>query len=162
MVIPELKQIEQKIIAGRYREHLANAMAAACNKLTAEERLLLLMRYEANFSLREIAKSLGTHCTGAGRQLHAVQGKLRDYIIYGLSTEPDMNGRTIAECLRDMVENPYHEISLLDCIKQSMAVERKPPAPVRQWVKRPALTLVKTAAFKSNCSTISACIADTE
>ena len=161
MGIPELKQIEQKIIARRYREHLANAMAAACNKLTAEERLLLLMRYEANFSLREIAKSLGTHCTGAGRQLREVQGKLRDSIICVLSTEPDMNGRTIAECLRDMVENPYHEISLLDCIKQSMA-PRKPPAPARQWVKRPALILVKAATFKSNCSTRSACIADTE
>jgi len=142
MVTPELKQIEQKIIARRYRKHLANALAAACNKLTADERLLLLMRYEANFSLREIAKSLGTHCTGAGRQLHAIQGKLRDYIICGLSTEPDMNGRAIAECLRDMVENPYHEISLLDCIKQSMA-PRKPPASARQWVKRPALILVK-------------------
>jgi hypothetical protein len=33
MVIPELKQIEQKIIARRYREHLANALAAACNKI---------------------------------------------------------------------------------------------------------------------------------
>lgn len=156
MVIPELKQIEQKIIARRYREHLANAMAGACNKLTAEERLLLLMRYEANFSLREIAKSLGTHCTGAARQLREVQGKLRDSIICGLSTEPDMNGTAIAECLRDMVENPYHEISLLDCIKQSMA-QRKPPAPARQWVKRPALILMK-----SNCCTRSACIPDTE
>ena len=125
MVIPELKQIEQKIIAHQYREHLANALAAACKKLTADERLLLLMRYEANFSLREIAKSLGTHCTGAGRQLCEVQEKLRDYIICGLSTVPDMNGRAIAECLRDMVENPYHEVSLLDCIKQSMA-QRKP------------------------------------
>ena len=161
LVIPELKQIEQRIIARRYRGHLAHAMAAACNKLTADERLLLLMRYEANFSLREIAKSLGTHCTGAGRQLREVQEKLRDSIICGLSTEPDMNGRTIAECLRDMVENPYHEISLLDCIKQSMA-QRKPPASERQWVKKPALILVKGAAFKSNCSTRSACIADTE
>lgn len=154
-VIPELKQIEQKIIARRYRGHLANAMVTACNKLTADERLLLLMRYEANFSLREIAKSLGTHCTGAGRQLREVQGKLRDSIIYGLSIEPDMNGRTIAECLRDMVENPYHEISLLDCIKQSMA-QRKPPASERQWVKKPALILVKGAATKSN-SPASAC-----
>jgi hypothetical protein len=161
MVIPELKQIEQKIIAHRYRERLANAVAAACNKLTAEERVLLLMRYEANFSLREIAKSLGTHCTGAGRQLREVQGKLRDSIICGLSTEPDMNGRAIAECLRDMVENPYHEISLLDCIKQSM-IQRKPPAPARQWVKKPALILVKTATFKSNCSIRNVCMPDTE
>jgi len=158
LVIPELKQIEQKIIARRYRGHLANAMAAACNKLTANERLLLLMRYEANFSLREIAKSLGTHCTGAGRQLREVQEKLRDSIICGLSTEPDMNGRTIAECLRDMVENPYHEISLLDCIKQSMA-QRKPPASERQWVKKPALILVKGATAKSN-SPASACTTD--
>ena len=158
LVIPELKQIEQKIIARRYCEHLAKALAAACSKLTADERLLLLMRYEANFSLREIAKSLGTHCTGVGRQLREVQGKLRDHIIYGLSTEPDMNGRAIAECLRDMVENPYHEISLLDCIKQSMA-QRKPPASERQWVKKPALILVKGATVKPN-SPASACTTD--
>ena len=161
MVIPELKQIEQKIIARRYRERLANAMTAACNKLTADERLLLLMRYEANFSLREIAKSLGIHCMGAGRQLRKAQGKLRDFIIYGLSTQRDMNGRTIAECLRDMVENPYHEISLLDCIKQSMA-QRKPPASARQWVKRPGLILVKGAAAKSKGTAISACTRELE
>jgi hypothetical protein len=161
MVIPELKQIEQKIIAERYREHLASALAAACNKLTPDERLLLLMRYEADFSLREIARLLETHCSGAIRQLRKAQGKLRDYIIHGLSSEPDMNGRTIAECLRDMVENPYHEISILDCIKESMA-PRKPPAPARPWIKRPALTLVKTAGFRSDRSAISACIAEPE
>ncbi len=65
MVIPELKQIEQKIIARRYREHLTHAMAAACNQLTADERLLLLLRYEADLTLREIAKSLGTHAPGS-------------------------------------------------------------------------------------------------
>jgi len=72
-----------------------------------------------------------------------------------------MNGRTIAECLRDMVENPYHEISLLDCIKQSMA-QRKPPASARQWVKRPGLILVKGAAAKSKGTAISACTRELE
>ena len=148
-VIPEQKQIEQRIMAGRYRAHLAHAMAAACRRLTAEERILLLMRYEGDFSLREIAKSLGTHCMGAMRQLHKVQGKLRDSIIYGLSTEPDMNGRTIAECLRDMAENPYHEISLLDCIKESMT-QRKPPVGAREWAGKPTLILVKGAKTKSS------------
>ena len=56
-VIPEQKQIEQRMMAGRYRAHLAHAMASACRRLTAEERILLLMRYEGDFSLREIAKS---------------------------------------------------------------------------------------------------------
>ena len=161
LVIPELRQIEQKILARRFRGHLANAMAGACKKLTVEERLLLLMRYEANFSLREIARSLGTQCTGAGRQLREVQEKLRDSIIHGLSTEPDMNGMTIAECLRDMVENPYHEISLLDCIKQSMA-QRKPPASAHPQARKPALILVKGATAKSNGSAISACTTDLE
>jgi len=81
MAIPELKQIEQKIIARRYREHLTHAMAAACNQLTADERLLLLLRYEADLTLREIAKSLGTHAPGVGRRLRKVQRKLRDSLI---------------------------------------------------------------------------------
>ena len=59
------------------------------------------------------------------------------------------NGRTIAECLRDVIDNPYCEVSLLDCIKESMA-QRKPPASERQWVKRPALILVKGAEHKSD------------
>lgn len=155
-VIPEQKQIEQRMIAGRYRTHLAHAMAEACRRLTAEERTLLLMRYEGDFSLREIAKSFGTHCMGAMRQLHKVQGKLRDSMIYALSAEPDMNGRTIAECLRDMVENPYHEISLLDCIKESM-VQRKPPVSAREWSSKPALILVKGASVKPNGNKENAC-----
>jgi hypothetical protein len=60
-----------------------------------------------------------------------------------------MNGMTIAECLRDVIDNPYCEVSLLDCIKESMA-QRKPPASERQWVKKPALILVKGAERKFN------------
>jgi hypothetical protein len=149
MVIPELKQIEQKLIAGRYRKHLITAMIGACNQLTTDERLVLLLRYETNLSHRKIAKALGTNGSSAMRQLRAAQRKLRDLIIRALSNQPDMNGRTIAECLRDVIDNPYCEVSLLDCIKESMA-RRKPPASERQWVKRPALILVKGAERKSN------------
>jgi hypothetical protein len=161
MVIPELKQIEQKLIAGRYRKHLITAMIAACNQLTADERLLLLLRYEANLSQRRIAKSLRTHGSGVKRQLCAAQRKLRDLIIRALSNQPDMNGRTIAECLRDVIDNPYCEVSLLDCIKESMA-QRKPPASVREWVKRPALILMKSIEHKSNGPLVSASAAHPE
>lgn len=59
------------------------------------------------------------HFIGCGRLLRQIQDKLRNSIICGLSTKEDMSGYAIAECLQDMVDNPYHSVSLLDSIKES-------------------------------------------
>jgi len=138
-----VRAIERMINARRYKARLANAMALACQKLTESERQLLLWRYENDLSLRQIGELLEINSSKINLLLRQIQHKLRDYIICCLSDEEGMNGRAIAESLQDIVENPYHPVSLLDCIKQSGS-KRKPPEADRCLSGRSGLKLVKS------------------
>jgi DNA-binding CsgD family transcriptional regulator len=120
--------IERIINAGRYELPLANAMALACGKLTESERHLLLWRYESGLSLREISELLRVNPSRVNLLLQHARHRLRDYVICCLSGEEGMSGCAIAECLQDMIENPYHAVSLLDCLKENGS-KRKPPVP---------------------------------
>lgn len=142
---PALPAMERMMIAGRYRKRLASALLAACGKLSESERMALLWRYEYNMPLRQIAASLGTRSSRVEGHLREVRRKLRDSIICSLSRQDGMSGRAIAECLQDMVENPYSAVSLLDCLKDS-GIRRKPPTGDRRLPGRPRLMLVKTGS----------------
>jgi DNA-binding CsgD family transcriptional regulator len=133
---------ERIINADRYELPLANAMALACGRLTESERHLLLWRYESGLSLREIGELLRINPAKVNSSLHEVRRKLRDYVICCLSAEEGMSGRAIAECLQDMIENPYHAVSLLDCLKENGS-KRKPPVPDHRLPARLGLRLVK-------------------
>jgi RNA polymerase sigma factor (sigma-70 family) len=137
--------MERMMIAGRYEKRLASALFAACGKLSESERMALLWRYEYNMPLRQIAASLGTRSSRVEGHLREVRRKLRDSIICSLSRQDGMSGRAIAECLQDMVENPYSAVSLLDCLKDS-GMRRKPPTGDRRLPARPRLMLVKTGS----------------
>jgi DNA-binding CsgD family transcriptional regulator len=134
--------IEQIINAGRYELRLANALAFACGRLKESERHLLLWRYESDLSLRKIGELLRINPATVSSLLHKVRRKLRDYVICCLSAEEGMSGRAIAECLQDMIENPYHVVSLLDCLKEN-GRKRKPPVPDHRLPARLGLALVK-------------------
>jgi DNA-binding CsgD family transcriptional regulator len=134
--------IDRIINAGRYELRLANAMALACGRLTESERHLLLWRYESGLSLREIGELLRINPAKVNSLLQEVRHRLRDHVICCLSAEEGMSGREIAECLEDMIENPYHVVSLLDCLKENGS-KRKPPVPDHCLPERLKLTLVK-------------------
>jgi len=143
--IAGLPAMERMMMAGRYKKRLASALFAACGTLSESERMALLWRYEHNMSLRQIAASLGTRSSRVKGHLREVRRKLRDSIICSLSRQDGMSGRAIAECLQDMVENPYSAVSLLDCLKDS-GMRRKPPTGDRRLPARPRLMLVKTGS----------------
>jgi DNA-binding CsgD family transcriptional regulator len=135
-------EIERRINAERYELRLANALALACGKLTESERQLLLWRYESGLSLREIGELLRIKASRVNSLLQRVRHRLRDYVICCLSLEEGMSGRAIAECLQGIIENPYHAVSFLDCLKESGG-QRKPPVPDHHVPLRLGLRLVK-------------------
>lgn len=114
---PALQNIEMTLRAGRYHDVLKDALCCACSGLTPRERLILLWRYEDGLQLGQIAKLLGIHQSNVTRQLDRIQSTLRDNVIAILSTKHGLNTLAINECLEDVVDNPRHEISILDFIK---------------------------------------------
>jgi DNA-binding CsgD family transcriptional regulator len=114
---PALQNIEMTLRARRYRDVLKDALSWACSRLTPRERLILLWRYEDGLQLGQIAKLLGIHQSNVTRQLERIQSTLRDNVVAVLSTKHNLSTLAINECLEDVVDNPQHEILILDFIK---------------------------------------------
>lgn len=80
---------------------------------------MVLWRYQDGLQLGQIARLLGIHQSNVTRQLIRLQGKLRDEVVAILRSAHGLSEQAIQECLEDIVENPRHEISILDFIKNS-------------------------------------------
>ena len=114
---PALANIELTVRAERYGTALEDSLALACRELTPRERLMLLWRYQDGLQLGQIAGLLGIHQSNVTRQLERMQTKLRDDVIAILSSKHGLSRLAIQECLEDIVENPRHEISILDFVR---------------------------------------------
>lgn len=116
---PALEKIEMAVRAQRYGTMLEDSLASACLSLTPRERLILLWRYQDGLQLGEIAQLLGIHQCNVTRQLEKLQSKLRDDVSNILSDKHGLSQSAIHECLEDMVENPHHQIPVLDFVRAS-------------------------------------------
>jgi RNA polymerase sigma factor (sigma-70 family) len=112
-----LTRIEATVRSRRYGPALKDSMASACSILTPRERLMLLWRYEDGLQLGQIARLLGIHQSNVTRQLERMQNKLREDVATILSAKHGLSRSAIQECLEDVVENPRHEISILEFVK---------------------------------------------
>ena len=128
---PALHNIELAVRAHRYGTILEDSLACACQGLTPRERLILLWRYQDGLQLGEIAQLLGIHQCNVTRQLERMQSKLRDDVTTSLSDKHGLSQSAIHECLEDMVENPHHQIPVLDFVKRAPAAESVTPQPRR-------------------------------
>jgi RNA polymerase sigma factor (sigma-70 family) len=112
-----LARIDATVRARRYGPALKDSMASACSTLTPRERLMLLWRYEDGLQLGQIARLLGIHQSNVTRQLERIQSKLRDDVASILSDKHGLSRSAVQECLQDIVENPRHQISVLEFVK---------------------------------------------
>jgi RNA polymerase sigma-70 factor, ECF subfamily len=124
---PALQSIELAMRAHRYGTILEDSLARACQGLTPRERLILLWRYQDGLQLGEIAELMGIHQCNVTRQLERMQNKLRDNVTTILSGKHGLSPSAINECLEDMVENPNHQIPVLDFVKRAPLMESCTP-----------------------------------
>ena len=122
---PALEKIELAMRARRYGTMLEDSLASACLSLTPRERLILLWRYQDGLQLGEIAQLLGIHQCNVTRQLEKLQGKLRDDVTSILSDKHGLSQSAIDECFEDMVDNPHHQIAVLDFVRASQGADEK-------------------------------------
>ena len=116
---PSLTTVESTLRARRYGPALEDAFAAACRTLTPRQRLILLWRYEQGLQLGQIGRLLGIHQSNVTRQLERMQSHLRKEVIKILAAKHGLSRSAIQECLKDIVENPVHSLSILDVIRNT-------------------------------------------
>lgn len=114
---PALENIELTVRAQRYGTAIEDALATACRELTPRERLMLLWRYQDGLQLGQIAQLLDIHQSNVTRQLERMQSKLRDEVITILSTRHRLSRLAIQECIEDVIENPRHQVSILEFVR---------------------------------------------
>ena len=121
--IPELAatsgvhNVEAVLRASRYEEMIRESLRSGCERLTDRERLLLLLRYDEELQVTQIARLLGVNPSTVTRQLERVQGKLRESVVSMLASKYHLRQEAIQECLTDLLDNPSH--SILTIIKES-------------------------------------------
>jgi RNA polymerase sigma-70 factor len=143
---PALANIELTVRAQRYGTALEDSLALACRELTPRERLMLLWRYQDGLQLGQIARLLGIHQSNVTRQLERLQGKLRADVIANLSSKHRLSRSAIQECLEDIVENPRHEVSILEFVKatQGPSHENSALLPLTVAVRKDSSSLTPT------------------
>jgi RNA polymerase sigma factor (sigma-70 family) len=116
---PSFMNVDRMVRARRYGDRLADAMKLVVSHLAPPERLLLLWRYEDGLQLAQIAKLLGIHQSNVSRRLRRLHRTLRNRIVASLTSKYQLSQAAIDDCLQDIVENPYLQISILDALKSA-------------------------------------------
>jgi RNA polymerase sigma factor (sigma-70 family) len=116
---PSFVNIDRMIRSRQYGDRVADAMRFAFTQLAPLERLVLLWRYEDGLQLAQIAKLLGIHQSNVSRRLRRLHRTLRNRIVASLTTRHRLSQAAIEECLDDIVENPYLNISILDALRSA-------------------------------------------
>ncbi|PYT05398.1 MAG: hypothetical protein DMF60_12105, partial [Acidobacteria bacterium] len=111
-----VRNIEAVLRGLRYEEMIEDSLRKSCNSLTDRERLLLLLRYDEELQVSQIARLLGVCPSTVTRQLERVQGKLRESVVSTLAAKHNLQQAAIEECLTDLLDNPSH--SILAMIKE--------------------------------------------
>ena len=97
----------------RYEDMIEDSLRKSCNCLTDRERLLLLLRYDDELQVSQIARLLGVCPSTVTRQLERVQLKLRENVVSTLAYKHNLQQDAIEECLIDFLDNPSHSIIAL-------------------------------------------------
>ena len=111
-----VRNIEAVLRANRYEDMIRDALKGGCECLSDRERLLLLLRYDQELQVSQIARLLGVCPSTVTRQIERVQEKLRENVISTLTTRYRLLQPAIQECLADLLSNPSH--SILTIIKE--------------------------------------------
>jgi len=114
-----LHTLDVSLRACRYEHIVDESFRRSCQSLTDRERLNLLLRFDEELQLGEIARLLGVHQSTITRQLDRACKKLREVMITTLATTYHLNQAAISECQEDILENPSY--SILSAIKSAAA-----------------------------------------
>jgi RNA polymerase sigma factor (sigma-70 family) len=114
----------------KYGHMLSDSLVATCQRLSNDERRLLIWRYNDGLQLGEIGRIVGIHQANVTRRLAKLHIKIRLEVAALLSAKYRLSQVAIAECLSDLVDNSEYAFSLMDIIKN---IQVKPDRPAARF-----------------------------
>jgi RNA polymerase sigma-70 factor len=111
---PALSRMYDSLRACRFGRIIGDSLQASCQCLTDRERLILILRYDEELQLGQIARMLSVHQSTITRELRRAYKKLREEVIATLLTKHHLNRSAVDECCEDILKNPsYNLVSYL-------------------------------------------------
>lgn len=104
-----LTRLELEHRAGRYGPMILEAFALAAGSLTPFERCILLMRYEDELQIGEVAQGLQVNPSSITRRIERIQRKLRDGVRATLGRK-GLAESAIEECTEEILENTVYAV----------------------------------------------------
>jgi RNA polymerase sigma-70 factor len=123
-------RLETQVIQNRYEYSLDQALRNACQTLSTAEKRLLLLRFEKQCQLSQIARATGVHQSTITRMLERIARKFRQQVIDDLGRQA-LHPAAIEECLNGLLDQPAHSLSVLGMIRLE-ALARTDPSRSRQ------------------------------
>ena len=103
-------KIEMAIRADRYRSLIKDSIEGALDLLGDRERSILLLRYERQLQVSEVALMFGVRPHAITQQIDRSTQKLRKQFISILATRHRLAPAAVEECVADLLNNPEHSI----------------------------------------------------
>ena len=104
--------LEQSLRANTYGSAITEALRLAVESLTAAERRLLLLRYDEELRVSEIAREMALTSVHTGRRIKAIHRKLRDQVVAALRRKGFAQA-AVEECRSEILENVEYSILAL-------------------------------------------------
>ena len=121
-------EIETNIYARRYEQILlASLQNAAHEQLNENERLILLLRYDQNLRLGEIADLLGIHQSTVTRKMDRAMRRFRDHVLAIMRRE-GLSDMEVRDCVNLLSRDDAFSFSIIHLIKAEQRAPIRIPA----------------------------------
>lgn len=96
---PALRSVEAAVSRQRYGPIICRSFEYASRQLSAEERTLLLLRYDKGYQLGDISRIYSVHQSTITRQLDRIVNRFRTDVVSVLTYEYRMGAAAVEECM---------------------------------------------------------------
>jgi RNA polymerase sigma-70 factor len=111
------KDLEARLRVERYSSMILTCFERASERVPPHDRRVLLLRYDQELQLGEIARLFSVHQSTITRQIDRTIGRLRNDLIDLLAIEYGLGPDAIEECLSVAVESLTTSVSILSLLK---------------------------------------------
>jgi RNA polymerase sigma-70 factor len=112
-----LDELEAGLRLSRYNSMILHCFRCAARGLSARNRLILLLRYDQELQLGEIARLFSVHQSTITRQIDRALAKLRQDIMDSLASDYGLGPDAVQECLSVAYEALSTSISIVALLK---------------------------------------------
>lgn len=113
-----LDELEAHLRLNRYHSVILKCFRRAALKLSERDRLILLLRYDQELQLGEIARLFSVHQSTITRQIDRALARLRSDVVSSLAVDCGLGDDAIQECLSVAFESLSTSVSIMRLLSE--------------------------------------------